>query len=225
MNNIFYYILYIVSLHIPLFGIAQTTYVSKEGQDKREKVIELLENLRDWKTFNIEGKDKNGKTVEFSVIILTQTEEWDYSAKDKTKFGIKIDYALPRQLNKKIKEINHSKELICVGTASQEGTRSYEKSRAKKRAYNIRRATRKFLKKKNISKKMHILNLGKFKNKKNLNTTKTSYQRKIIIITINKNSDYYANISNALKNAIINDDNVKFLYEDYFEFEFEKDSL
>lgn len=197
-------------------------YVSTKGIEKRDSIIELLETFKDWESYIISGKDYKGLKAYFRILILTQEQKWEFAKKSTTESGLSIEDFLPSYLMQKIKLIKESKGVICIGSASYEGSVKYEELRAQERANNLGRVINKFLIENYISNNIYTLNIGKYVDANFRKSLNSASQRRIIIVLIEKNSDDTVNINQALRNALENDSNIKINIRDYSSYKLKK---
>lgn len=191
-------------------------YVSKSGEEKRDNVINLINSLRSWRNFSSEAQDYSGYTAKFNIMVLTQRERWKLGNTQILESGKLARYVLPYYLSYQLNILKKAREIICVGTASYEGSIEIEQARAKARANLLKSIATRFLKSRYLTNKTLTLNLGKFNI--NENSRNTSYQRRIIIIAIDKDSDPEVKLREALKNGISNNTLLNINISDYSHF-------
>jgi hypothetical protein len=162
-----------------------------------------VRQTRNSTVFAIEGKDKAGRHASFDVVVLNKSFLWVRgSAEDLEKDGKPIARAdlaaavLDDEVNNALSD---AKEVITVGTASQEGNAADEVARAERRAKQA--AT---LVSDAVAPSIPIwtLNLGQYRDPcKDCETGGTSWQRPFIVIAV-KEADLDTNIGEALADAM-----------------------
>ena len=110
--------------------------------------------------------------------------------------------------------------IIAVGTASQEGDRIDEESRARDRADTIISALR--VSELADGKNLYRLNLGQYKQKKKLDKVQTGYQRRLILIGIMEKPKNISeqDLEEKLKTAIKSSEGLQFDTDVYSRYEF-----
>lgn len=162
-----------------------------------------VRQTRNSTVFAIEGKDKAGRHGSFDVVVLNKSFLWVRgSAEDLEKDGKPI----PREelaaavLDDEVRNaLTDAKEVITVGTASQEGNPEEEVARAERRAKQaaalVSSAVRAEI-------PIYALNLGQYRDPcANCETGGTSWQRPFIVIAV-KESDPGTDIGEALADAM-----------------------
>ena len=175
------------------------TVVSKEGFEDREETIRIINDLLDWVETTIEGQDTAGKNAVFNILVLTQEEEWKFEDTILLESNQPASQVLPTYFDKKYDLLVNSRELICIGTASEEGNPLGEKKRARSRARQLGRIAKKYLEEYEVDKTVFALSLGQFSIKTNMDDT--SNQRRLVVVAVDKRSDSNVNLKEALKNA------------------------
>jgi hypothetical protein len=153
--------------------------------------------------FAIEGKDKADRKATFDVVVLNKSFLWVRgSAEDLEKDGQMIprDQVASAVIDDEVRSaLSDAKEVITVGTASQEGNAADEVARAERRAKQAA-----VLVSSAVAADIPIftLNLGQYRDPcTNCETGGTSWQRPFIIIAV-KSSDPDTNIAEALADAM-----------------------
>lgn len=153
--------------------------------------------------FAIEGKDKAGRRASFDVVVLNKSFLWVRgSAEELEKDGKPI----PRQevaaavLDDEVRNaLSDAKEVITVGTASQEGNAADEVARAERRAKQAAGLVSTAV---GADVPIYTLNLGQYRDTcTNCETGATSWQRPFIVIAV-KESDPGTEIGEALTDAM-----------------------
>lgn len=209
-------------LSISIFG--QTTTHSLTAIEQHKQTLQKLDsvlntglkvpNFADF--YTIQGVDKKGHQVDFKVVIITQEERWKLASFEEVETGKAIDI-LPTYFSQ-LSLVKASKNLICIGTASQEGNQKKEAERAGRRADVIVKVLKVTLGEEGAEKHIFKLNLGKFKVK--ARKEDTSYQRRVILIgTIEEgNQTAAADIQEALFDALEKSPNLEVKISDYHDF-------
>jgi hypothetical protein len=162
-----------------------------------------VRQTRNSTVFAIEGKDAAGRRGAFDVVVLNKSFLWVRgSAEDLEKDGVTIprDQLAAAVLDDEVKTaLADAKEVITVGTASQEGSATEEVVRAERRAKQA--AT---LVSGAVAADIPIwtLNLGQYRDPcTNCETGGTSWQRPFIVIAV-KETDPGTNVGEALADAM-----------------------
>jgi hypothetical protein len=162
-----------------------------------------VRQTRNSTVFAIEGKDKAGRRATFDVVVLNKSFLWVRgSAEELEKDGVVI----PRSdlaaavLDDEVKgALADAKEVITVGTASQEGVAAEEVTRAERRA---KQAATLISGAVTAATPIWTLNLGQYRDPcTNCETGGTSWQRPFIVIAV-KETDPGTNIGEALTDAM-----------------------
>jgi hypothetical protein len=162
-----------------------------------------VRQTRNSTVFAIEGKDKAGRRATFDVVVLNKSFLWVRgSAEELEKDGVVI----PRSdlaaavLDDEVKgALAGAKEVITVGTASQEGVATEEVARAERRA---KQAATLISGAVDAATPIWTLNLGQYRDPcTNCETGGTSWQRPFIVIAV-KETDPGTNIGEALTDAM-----------------------
>jgi eukaryotic-like serine/threonine-protein kinase len=139
-------------------------------------------------------RDRQGRSVEFNIAILSDRYEWDTSSIDRVKlrgkpqsFPISV---LKEQLKKegkgKLSDVmENPNSIISLGTASCEGPRPQEEARAFSRGVSIQKQIVRDI---FVIKDLPILNLGQYKTdtcRREINNS-NSFQRRLIIVGMRK---------------------------------------
>jgi hypothetical protein len=153
-----------------------------------------VRQTRNSTVFAIEGKDKAGRRAAFDVVVLNKSFLWVRgSAEDLEKDGVVIprDQVAAAVLDDEVKNaLADAKEVITVGTASQEGNAADEVARAERRAKQAATLVSGAV---TANIPIWTLNLGE--------TGGTSWQRPFIVIAV-KEADPDTNIGEALADAM-----------------------
>ncbi|MEM7777610.1 MAG: hypothetical protein AAF732_18610 [Pseudomonadota bacterium] len=154
--------------------------------------------------FTIVGSDKSGREARFDVVILTNKYTWVRgSAEQIARDGIALTGAdIQTQLftDRLRAGLARSKDIIAVGTASEEGNSAVETNRAGQRARTLanwlKGAT-------DTDTRLRALNLGQFDGRcaKAGETESTSWQRPVIMIGI-RSQQADVTVAEALANAM-----------------------
>ncbi len=162
-----------------------------------------VRQTRNSTVFAIEGKDKAGRRASFDVVVLNKSFLWVRgSAEDLEKDGTPI----PRQelaaavLDEEVRgALTDAKEVITVGTASQEGNAAEEVARAERRAKQAAGLVSTAV---GADVPIYTLNLGQYRDPcANCETGGTSWQRPFIVIAV-KESEPGTDIGEALSDAM-----------------------
>lgn len=162
-----------------------------------------VRQTRNSTVFAIEGKDKAGRRGAFDVVVLNKSFLWVRgSADDLEKDGKTIPRAelAAAVLDEEVKgALADAKEVIAIGTASQEGSATEEVARAERRARQaaslISGAVAEGI-------PVWTLNLGQYRDPcANCETGGTSWQRPFIVVAV-KEADPGTDIGEALADAM-----------------------
>jgi hypothetical protein len=162
-----------------------------------------VRQTRNSTVFAIEGKDKAGRKAAFDVVVLNKSFLWVRgSAEDLEKDGVMIprDQIAASVLDDEVKNaLADAKEVITVGTASQEGNAADEVARAERRAKQAATLVSGAVA---ANVPIYTLNLGQYRDPcTNCETGGTSRQRPFIVIAV-KEADPDTNIGEALADAM-----------------------
>jgi hypothetical protein len=162
-----------------------------------------VRQTRNSTVFAIEGKDKAGRRGSFDVVVLNKSFLWVRgSAEDLEKDGTMIPRAdiAAAVLDDEVKSaLSDAKEVITVGTASQEGIAADEVARAERRA---KQAATLISGAVDGATPIWTLNLGQYRDPcTNCETGGTSWQRPFIVIAV-KQTDPGTNVGEALTDAM-----------------------
>lgn len=151
-----------------------------------------------WKSNEGEGRDAAGRRVRVRINTLTQEYRWVFARSDVVEaYSPPID---PRAHVKKLNISNAKFGIVCVGTASSEGERGEEESRAKGRAERLQIIFREEFD--NVP-ALYSLSLGQFQHKqKSFNPQATRDERRVIVIEI-LDRDQEVNLTEAIKDALL----------------------
>lgn len=163
-----------------------------------EKLVNCINCLCHCEYEDIIGK-ANDKEAKYRFIYLTAEKRWKYNDEKTLQDGtIVVDYLVENLTT--YDSTNTSKGFIAVGVASQEAiTREREEIRGQQRADEIVTALR--LNELTQKKEIYSLNLGQYTNKLDLSIDETSYQRRVIIISIMERDSTMS--FNELKQSLI----------------------
>ena len=153
--------------------------------------------------FTIEGKDKAGRNGTFDVVVLNKSFLWVRGSSDDLE---KDGQTIPRAdlaaavLDDEVRSaLTDAKEVITVGTASQEGNATDEVARAERRAKQAAALVSTAVAE-NVP--IYTLNLGQYRDPcADCETGGTSWQRPFIVIAVRK-SDPETSIGEALADAM-----------------------
>lgn len=162
-----------------------------------------VRQTRNSTVFAIEGKDKAGRHGAFDVVVLNKSFLWVRgSAEDLEKDGTMIPRAdlANAVLDDEVRgALADAKEVITVGTASQEGNAAEEVARAERRA---RQAATLVSGAVAATTPISTLNLGQYRDPcTNCETGGTSWQRPFIVIAV-KETDPGTDVGEALADAM-----------------------
>lgn len=138
------------------------------------------------------GLDKNGKSAEFNMAVLSQEYRWKPGSSDAVYLG-NADQAIPVRDLKPVMEakgivkiMDNPNQIIAVGMASCEGPQPSEELRAYERAKTVQTALGKTIFAVND---YPLLNLGQFRRDScSRNAKDNSFQRTMILMGIRKES-------------------------------------
>jgi eukaryotic-like serine/threonine-protein kinase len=162
------------------------------------------------------AKDRNGKSAEINMAVLSDRFEWELASSDRVKLkgqtqSLPISI-LKQELEKQgiFKIMDNPNRIVAIGTASCEGTSVEEELRAMSRAKTIQDQIVKQLFQ---VKEYPILNLGQFKRDNcQLNTQGNSLQRRLVIVGMRKESAglevkeaLYQRLGKTIKDLNLND--------------------
>lgn len=162
-----------------------------------------VRQTRNSTVFAIDGRDKAGRHGSFDVVVLNKSFLWVRgSAEDLEKDG----KAIPREelasavLDDEVRNaLSDAKDVITVGTASQEGIAAEEVARAERRAKQAASLVASVV---GPDVPIYTLNLGQYRDPcANCETGGTSWQRPFIVIAV-KESDPGTDIGEALADAM-----------------------
>lgn len=169
------------------------------------EVAPLADPMRQTKStliFAIEGHDKAGRRGTFDVVVARKQFLWVRgSAEDLEKNGVKIsgDQLAIDVLDQEVRDgLANAREIIAVGTASQEGDPVAEKARAGKRAARTADIVATAI---DASIPISGLNLGQYRESKSGAAGATDWQRPFMIITV-KDLDEGTVLAEALADAM-----------------------
>ncbi len=153
--------------------------------------------------FAIEGKDKAGRRGTFDVVVLNKNFLWVRGSSDELeKDGKTIPAAdvASAVLDEEVRSaLADAKEVITVGTASQEGDASEELARAERRAKQAATLVAPAL---TPSTPISALNLGRYREPcANCETGGTSWQRPFIVVAV-KSLEPGTKVGEALSDAM-----------------------
>jgi hypothetical protein len=162
-----------------------------------------VRQTRNSTVFAIVGKDKAGRRGTFDVVVLNKSFLWVRgSAEELEKDGAVIPRAdlAAAVLDDEVKgALADAKEVITVGTASQEGIAAEEVARAERRA---KQAATLISSAVDAATPIWTLNLGQYRDPcTDCETGGTSWQRPFIVIAVKK-ADPGTNIGEALTDAM-----------------------
>jgi hypothetical protein len=162
-----------------------------------------VRQTRNSTVFAIEGRDAAGRRGAFDVVVLNKSFLWVRgSAEDLEKDGVTIppDQLAAAVLDDEVKNaLADAKEVIAVGTASQEGSATEEVARAERRA---KQAATLISGAVTANIPIWTLNLGQYRDPcTDCETGGTSWQRPFIVIAV-KETDPGTNVGEALADAM-----------------------
>ncbi len=162
-----------------------------------------VRQTRNSTVFAIEGKDKAGRRGSFDVVVLNKSFLWVRgSAEDLEKDGTTIprDQLAAAVLDDEVRgALADAKEVITVGTASQEGIAAEEVARAERRAKQAASLVAGAV---TAATPIWTLNLGQYRDPcADCETGGTSWQRPFIVIAV-KETDPGTDLGEALADAM-----------------------
>ncbi len=151
-----------------------------------------------WRSSEGEGRDPAGRRVRLRINTLTQEYRWVFARSDVVEaYSPPID---PRGHVKELDISNARFGIVCVGTASSEGERGEEESRAKSRAERLQIIFREEFD--NVP-ALYSLSLGQFQHKqRSFNPQATRDERRVIVIEI-LDREQDVNLKEAIKDALL----------------------
>ena len=157
--------------------------------------------------FAIEGRDKAGRRGTFDVVVLNKSFLWVRgSAEELEKDGKAIPAAevAAAVLDEEVRTaLADAKQVITVGTASQEGNASEEMARADRRAKQAATLVSPAV---DAAAPIWTLNLGQYREPcANCETGGTSWQRPFIVVAV-KSLEPETNLGEALADAMSGQD-------------------
>lgn len=174
-----------------------------------------------WGYQDLEGT-VDGKTAKFRIAFLTNEFAWKFENELESENG-NVQNFLPTYL-KHLPDFHNSIGIIAVGTASEEGEKQKEISRAKRRMNEILKAT-KLIRGLN-DKELFSLNLGQHKEvhgRNNEDVQLTIDQRKIAVIgIIEKDSRMKIGEIDSALNIALSDEYSAIQIGDYSNFDFKR---
>jgi hypothetical protein len=181
----------------------------------REQLLPLIPDPR-WSSYDTQGHDQQGKALEARVLVLSQEHRWRFGRADEVELG-----GRGADLREHLRSLEIPTDLgiVGVGTASVEGDRSEEESRAQDRAETLIATLREEFPR---TAGLYGLNLGQFtKPFRPRTTAQTATQRRVIVIAIlqqDKGIDLRAALFDALVRLASSDTPVPFDIRDYSQF-------
>ncbi len=162
-----------------------------------------VRQTRNSTVFAIEGKDKAGRRGTFDVVVLNKSFLWVRgSAEDLEKDGVMIPRGevAAAVIDDEVRAaLIDAKEVIAIGTASQEGVAAEEVARAERRARQAATLVSGALR---ADIPIWTLNLGQYRDPcTNCETGGTSWQRPFIVVAV-KETDVGTDIGEALADAM-----------------------
>ncbi|MCP4754134.1 MAG: hypothetical protein GY866_24880 [Proteobacteria bacterium] len=175
----------------------------------------------DWERITVSGLDSEGKTAEMEVYVLSTDFTWKFGSSSEVLYHRK-PASLVKHLQSKVMQqaVAKSQAIVCVGTASQEGSSNREEDRARQRADQL---VFWLMQTKLPIDEIYSLNLGQHQKADAVRTTSangdpTGYQRSIVFINI-IHRDKDTDLQEALKNALRNSGDLPFHLDDYTQYE------
>lgn len=178
-------------------------YITPRGGVETAAIEPEVRQTANSTVFAIEGNDKAGRHGAFDVVVLNKSFLWVRgSAEDLEKDG----QVLPRAelastvLDDEVRAaLTDTREVIAVGTASQEGVATEEMARAERRAKQTAALIADAIA---AEVPIYTLNLGQYRDMcTDCETGGTSWQRPFIVIGV-KSADPDTNIGEALADAM-----------------------
>lgn len=167
--------------------------------------------------------EANGKRALFRIAYLTQEKKWKFENESELNDGSLLSDNIKQNLPK-FPNFSVAQGIVCVGTASQEGDKEKEELRADRRAdailFNVRINTI------SSDKELYKLNLGQYRGDRNLSTTETDYQRRVILVGImEKDSKMnFDELKTALKNGLNDSKGLDYNTERYSKFQLTREN-
>jgi hypothetical protein len=167
-----------------------------------------------WTQIRVPGCDSQGRCASFDIAVLAQEDRWVKKKWDLLESG-PVAEVLPDYLGS-LKKLLRAKEIVVVGTASEEGGIDSEEARADRRADMILRIVRPLVR----DSQLYKLNLGR--HVRLGRNTDTSYQRRVILVEIEKRYPgmRVEDIRHALYDALDDVERFSFSALDYSSFLF-----
>lgn len=125
------------------------------------------------------GHDKNGRSLSFTVYVLTDQLSWKLESTEDLEGGNKL---LSPEL---VAAVSHARDVFCVGTASFEGGTQAEEARAEQRSGELARWMGTAVGSSSRI-RVYALNAGQYKGPRDL---VSSSQRKAIILVTGPHDD------------------------------------
>jgi hypothetical protein len=167
-----------------------------------------------WTKVRVSGCDSQDRCATFDIAILAQEDRWVKKKWDLLESG-PVAEVLPEYLGS-LEKLLRAKEIIVVGTASEEGNLYSEEARADRRADAVLRIVRPLV----HGSRLYKLNLGR--HIKLGRDADTSYQRRVILAEIEKRESSMGveDIRHALYDALDDVERFSFNALDYSSFLF-----
>lgn len=174
----------------------------------------VFEKNGHWETHRASCHDGAGREANFVLAVLAQEDRWVYGDVDNLESGPVLD-KLPSYLAV-LPELWNAKELVAVGTASEEGSRASEEARAIRRADNILKVLRPIA----GQRPLYRLSLGQ--HDKGHRGSETSDQRRVILIGIQDREPLmtFLDIKQCLRSKLGVYERFSFNIGDYSAFDF-----
>lgn len=173
---------------------------SKIYHDTQSVSIILLPDIPNIKRNQYPGEDQKNRKAIFDFIIISKNDSWVYksdSLVEKNRLNpsersekpyVQTPVCNPILNLSKSRQFDAYVDIICIGTASREGTQTEETERANKRGEQIAKWVNEGLRKTGRTKNVYTMNLGKYMpqvGEDNLLTKdETAQERPVILIGV-----------------------------------------
>lgn len=166
-------------------------------------LVEPVRQTRGTMIFEIEGHDTHGRRATFDVVVAKNRYLWVRGSSDELEKDGQVisgDEVMTDVLDRQVRDgLKGAREIIAVGTASQEGNAATEVARAGRRAQSTAAFVSKALD--NPSIPIWTLNLGQFRETRGRQHDRTHWQRPFMVIAVKDVADGTI-LSEALADAM-----------------------
>lgn len=185
-----------------------------QGLEPLEHPVPEAPEARRWEKQEGTCQDQSGRKVEFVLAILDQEHRWVKESWVALETG-SVEAELPKYLAS-LSEMSIAKEIVAVGTASEEGSQSNELERADRRADSLLRIIRPMA----DSRPLYKLSLGQ--HERTGDGPDTGYQRRVIVIALMDldTAMEFEDIKRCLYSELTKAGRFSFKIADYWEFVF-----